>query len=952
MSIPEFISRYAHLNTGEFPEDIDISLAGRVISKRASSSKLYFYELLGGGARVQVLASARDSDMDAVQFSNYHSGVKRGDIIGVRGYPGKSKRGELSIFAKSFIVLAPCLHMLPRRLTSSVVDETRTQSFQGTTANDTWTPGDPRNPESYVLRDQETRYRQRYLDLMMNPDIRTLFRTRARIISYVRNFLNSLEFLEVETPSMNLTAGGAAARPFVTHHNELDIKLFMRVSPELYLKKLVVGGFDRVYEMGKQFRNEGMDLTHSPEFTMCELYMAYADYNDLMDLTEQLLSCMVKELTGSYKIRYHANGLDNEPIEIDFTPPFRKIDMLSELEKVANISIPSDLSSETANKYLIDVCEKFDVKCPPPHTTTRLLDKLVGHFIEVNCINPTFIINHPEIMSPLAKSHRSEPGLTERFNLFVNRRELCDAYTELNDPAAQRERFAEQLKDRQLGDDEAMDLDESFITALEYGLPPTGGLGMGIDRLTMLLTDSQNVKFLLLLLSVEESTEFFLFSTMKVPATKIQEEMSKEAKSSYFDLPALDVSVAFPQATPASVFPKCTSDYYQLDDLLTSEEKAIRLKVRECMEKEIAPIMTKYWEKAEFPFEVIPKLGALHISGGTIKGYGCPGLSVTGSAIALAEIARVDASCSTFILVHSSLAMLTIGLLGSEMQRQKYLPSLAELSSISCWGLTEPDYGSDASALRTTATKVEGGWILEGQKRWIGNSTFADVLVIFARNTATNQINGFIVQKDAPGLQSTKIENKIGLRMVQNGDILFKKVFVPDEDRLPGVNSFKDTSKVLAVSRVMVAWLPIGVAMGVYDMCHRYLKERKQFGAPLAAFQLNQQKLVQMLGNIQAMLLVGWRLCKLYESGKMTPGQASLGKSWNTLRARETVSLGRELLGGNGILADFLVAKAFCDLEPIYTFEGTYDINTLVTGREITGLPSFKPAPLRPQSRL
>ncbi|KAL3356788.1 hypothetical protein AABB24_017442 [Solanum stoloniferum] len=439
---------------------------------------------------------------------------------------------------------------------------------------------------------------------------------------------------------------------------------------------------------------------------------------------------------------------------------------------------------------------------------------------------------------------------------------------------------------------------------------------------------------------------------MKVPATKIQEEMSKEAKSSYFDLPALDVSVAFPQATPASVFPKCTSDYYQLDDLLTSEEKAVRLKVRECMEKEIAPIMTKYWEKAEFPFEVIPKLGALHISGGTIKGYGCPGLSVTGSAIALAEIARVDASCSTFILVHSSLAMLTIGLLGSEMQRQKYLPSLAELSSISCWGLTEPDYGSDASALRTTATKVEGGWILEGQKRWIGNSTFADVLVIFARNTATNQINGFIVQKDAPGLQSTKIENKIGLRMVQNGDILFKKVFVPDEDRLPGVNSFKDTSKVLAVSRVMVAWMPIGIAMGVYDMCHRYLKERKQFGAPLAAFQLNQQKLVQMLGNIQAMLLVGWRLCKLYESGKMTPGQASLGKSWNTLRARETVSLGRELLGGNGILADFLVAKAFCDLEPIYTFEGTYDINTLVTGREITGLPSFKPAPLRPQSHL
>ncbi|KAF3674537.1 Acyl-coenzyme A oxidase 4, peroxisomal [Capsicum annuum] len=514
---------------------------------------------------------------------------------------------------------------------------------------------------------------------------------------------------------------------------------------------------------------------------------------------------------------------------------------------------------------------------------------------------------------------------------------------------------------------------------------------------------------------------------MKVPATKTQEEMYKEAKSSYFDLPALDVSIAFPQATPASVFPPCSngeiddvrdgrkggcfqvfcdkkvlpkhkdeevevdawsrrdkirnedirdnlgvnsiedymreaglrcfghvdrrsvdlparrcerltmvvpgeveagqrstgeaSDYYQLDDLLTPEEKAIKVKVRECMEKDIAPIMTEYWEKAEFPFEVIPKLGALHISGGTIKGYGCPGLSITGSAVALAEITRVDASCGTFILVHSSLAMLTIGLCGSEMQKQKYLPSLAELSTVACWGLTEPDYGSDASALRTIARKVEGGWILEGQKRWIGNSTFADVLVIFARNTATNQINGFIVKKDAPGLQATKIENKIGLRMVQNGDIFLKKVFVPDEDRLPGVNSFKDTNKVLAVSRVMVTWMPIGIAMGVYDMCHRYLKERMQFGAPLAAFQINQQKLVQMLSNIQAMLLVGWRLCKLYESGKMTPGQASLG-------------------------------KAFCDLEPIYTFEGTYDINTLVTGREITGLPSFKPATLRPNSRL
>ncbi|KAE9445384.1 hypothetical protein C3L33_22717, partial [Rhododendron williamsianum] len=460
---------------------------------------------------------------------------------------------------------------------------------------------------------------------------------------------------------------------------------------------------------------------------------------------------------------------------------------------------------------------------------------------------------------------------------------------------------------------------------------------------------------------------------MTVRSSDNQDEHYKDAKSSYFNLPALDVSEAFPQATPASVFPPCTSDYYQLDDLLTPEEQGLRM---------------KYWEKAEFPFHVVPKLGALGIAGGTIKGYGCPGVSITANAICAAEIARVDASCSTFILVHSSLGMLTISIGGSEAQKQKYLPSLAQLKTIACWGLTEPDYGSDASSLKTTATKVDGGWILEGQKRWIGNSTFADVLVIFARNTTTNQINAmtsassicfrFLVMKDAPGLQATKIENKIGLRIVQNGDIVLKRVFVPDEDRLPGINSFQDTNKVhypwetdgpilgflvaysltalckqvLAASRLMVAWQPIGISMGVYDMCHRYLKERKQFGAPLAAFQLTQQKLVCMLGNIQAMILVGWRLCKLYDSGKMTPGRVSLGKAWITSKARETTSLGRELLGGNGILTDFLVAKAFCDLEPIYTYEGTYDINTLVAGREITGIASFKPAPSAQRSRL
>ncbi|MQL80556.1 hypothetical protein Taro_013000 [Colocasia esculenta] len=408
------------------------------------------------------------------------------------------------------------------------------------------------------------------------------------------------------------------------------------------------------------------------------------------------------------------------------------------------------------------------------------------------------------------------------------------------------------------------------------------------------------------------------------------------------------------------------SDYYQFDDLLMPEEQALRRSVREVMEKEVAPIMTtteKGRKRRRTGNDTAirgdggasDRVGSGQGASGSrrgkqyakllpLQGYGCPGLSITASAIAVAEIARVDASCSTFVLVHSSLAMLTIALCGTEEQKVKYLPSLAQFHTVACWALTEPDYGSDASSLRTTATKVDGGWVLDGQKRWIGNSTFADILVIFARNTTTNQINGFIVKKGSPGLRVSKIENKIGLRIVQNGDIILKEVFVPDEDRLSGVNSFQDTSKVLAVSRVMVAWQPIGIAMGVYDMCHRYLRERKQFGASLAAFQLNQEKLVRMLGNIQAMVLVGWRLCKLYESGKMTPGHASLGKAWTSLKARETVSLGRELLGGNGILADFLVAKAFCDLEPIFSYEGTYDINSMVTGREITGIASFKPA--------
>ncbi|XP_057846166.1 lysine--tRNA ligase [Cryptomeria japonica] len=489
LSIPDFIKEYQNIRKGQHLDNEEVSLAGRIMSKRSSGAKLNFYDLHADGARVQVMADLRNSAMEEAEFVKHHAGVKRGDIVGIGGFPGKSKMGELSIFPTSFIVLSPCLHMMPRQR----AQESEGNKFIGILAS-----GQTRNPEKYVLKDQETRYRQRYLDLMVNSEVRNIFITRSKIISFVRQFLGRLKFLEVETPMMNMIAGGAAARPFVTHHNELNMRLYMRIAPELYLKQLIVGGLDRVYEIGKQFRNEGIDLTHNPEFTTCEFYMAYADYNDLMELTEQMLSGMVKELTGGYKIKYHANGVDKDPIEIDFTPPFRRIDMIKGLEEVAGLNIPKDLSSEEANKYLIAACEKFDVKCPPPLTTSRLLDKLVGHFLEEMCVNPSFIINHPRIMSPLAKWHRDQPELTERFELFVNKHELCNAYTELNDPIVQRERFADQLKDRQSGDDEAMALDETFCTALEYGLPPTGGWGMGIDRLAMILTDSQNIKEVLL----------------------------------------------------------------------------------------------------------------------------------------------------------------------------------------------------------------------------------------------------------------------------------------------------------------------------------------------------------------------------------------------------------------------------------------------------------------------
>jgi glutaryl-CoA dehydrogenase len=383
------------------------------------------------------------------------------------------------------------------------------------------------------------------------------------------------------------------------------------------------------------------------------------------------------------------------------------------------------------------------------------------------------------------------------------------------------------------------------------------------------------------------------------------------------------------------------TDFYQLDELLTDRERAARDTVRAFCDREVVPLINRYWEAAEFPHELVPKLAALGLCGGTIEGYGCPGQSAVGAGLVAQELARGDGSLNTFFGVQSGLVMQSIYLLGSEEQRQRWLPPLARLEAIGAFALTEPRHGSDAVMLETRARRDGDFYVLDGEKRWIGNATFADLIVVWARDGETNEVGGFLVEKGAPGFQPRLIEGKTSQRAVLQAHIKLDGVRVPAANRLPGGRSFKDTTRVLSATRQGIAWESVGHAMAAYEAALAYAKERVTFGKPIASFQLVQAKLVGMLAEITAMQMMALRLSQLCETGKMTDGQASLAKMHNARKARQVCLDARDVLGGNGILLEYHVARHQADLEATYTYEGTDAIQTLIVGREITGIQAF-----------
>lgn len=388
--------------------------------------------------------------------------------------------------------------------------------------------------------------------------------------------------------------------------------------------------------------------------------------------------------------------------------------------------------------------------------------------------------------------------------------------------------------------------------------------------------------------------------------------------------------------------PPIDGDFYDLSDLLTPEERQIQLKVRDFMEREVKPIANEYWLRDEFPFQLIPKMAALDIAGLTYDGYGCPNRRFLLEGFLAMEMARIDVSISTFFGVHSGLAMGSIYLCGSEEQKQQWLPLMQKMEVIGAFGLTEPEVGSAVAGGLTVTAKREGDeWVLNGQKKWIGNATFADITIIWARDVDDNQVKGFIVEKGTPGFKPEKIQGKMALRITQNALITLENCRVKEENRLQNANSFKDTGKVLRMTRAGVAWQAVGCARGAYELALAYTHDRHQFGKSISSFQLVQDLLVEMLSNLTAAQTMVFRLSQLQDEGKLTDEQASLAKVFCSLRTRDIVSHARELFGGNGILIEHDIARFVADAEAIYSYEGTKEINSLIVGRSITGKSAF-----------
>ena len=439
-------------------EGQEVSLAGRLMSKRGMG-KVSFCDLQDKSGRIQLYA--RKDEMDEAEYNRFKK-YDIGDIVGVHGVVFRTQRGEMSVRVVKVTLLSKSLLPLPEK-------------FHGLTST-------------------ELRYRQRYVDLIVNPEVKRNFTIRSKFIKYVRDFMDGRGFIEVETPVLNTISGGATARPFITHHNTLDIDMYMRIATELPLKRLIVGGMDRVYEIGRIFRNEGMDPKHNPEFTTIELYQAYADFNDMMDLFEDLLSSAAQKILGTYQVQWQGE-------DIDLTPGWPRMPMHEAVKQYCGIDFMAINSDEEA----VAAAKSIGVELPETADKTwgNALYECFDQKVEEKLIQPTFITMHPVDVSPLAKRSPSDPRLTERFELFICHSEMGNAFSELNDPIDQRQRFQKQVEQRERGDDEAGMMDEDFLTALEYGLPPTGGLGIGIDRCVMLLTGSDSIR------------EVILFPTMK-----------------------------------------------------------------------------------------------------------------------------------------------------------------------------------------------------------------------------------------------------------------------------------------------------------------------------------------------------------------------------------------------------------------------------------------------------